>query len=83
MAKVLIPLKEIKKEVKNVLENYKIPYSEIQVSKNEKNEDNVEFIISIKGGKKIPFEKTIKYREILYKELIPIYGDKFIVSYIP
>ncbi len=83
MAKVLVPLKGIAKEVKHVLEKHKIPYTEIKVSQNEKNEDNIEFIISIKGGKRVPFEKTLEYREILYKELIPIYGDRFIVSYIP
>ena len=83
MAKVLIPLKNVAKEVEHIMKKYKIPYSEIRVSQNEKNEDDIEFIISIKGGKKVPFEKTIKYREILYKELTPIYGDKFIVAYIP
>lgn len=83
MAKVIVPLKNIANEVENVLKKYNIPYSEIKVSKNEKREDNVEFIISIKGGKRVPFEKTIEYREILYKELIPIFGDVFIVSYIP
>ncbi len=83
MAKVLVPLKNVAKETQHVLEKYKIPYSEIKVSKNENKEDNIEFIISIKGGKKVPFEKTIEYRELLYKELIPIFGDVFIVSYIP
>jgi galactitol-specific phosphotransferase system IIB component len=83
VAKVIVPLKNIANEVENVLKKYNIPYSEIKVSKNEKREDNVEFIISIKGGKRVPFEKTIEYREILYKELIPIFGDVFIVSYIP
>jgi len=82
MAKVLVPLKNVAKETQHILDKYKIPYSEIQVSRNDKEEDNVEFIISIKGGKKVPFERTLEYREILYKELIPIFGDVFIVSYI-
>ncbi|EDP73078.1 hypothetical protein [Hydrogenivirga sp. 128-5-R1-1] len=83
MAKVLVPLKNVAKETQHVLDKYKIPYSEIRVSENEKKEDNIEFIISIKGGKKVSFEKTLEYRELLYRELIPIFGDVFIVSYIP
>ncbi|MBK3332784.1 hypothetical protein GWK41_06850 [Persephonella atlantica] len=83
MPKVKVPLKEIAKLTKRLLEKNNIPYDEIKVSEGEK-EDEVDYIIAVYTKKVLPFNKMMEIRRKLYDDLKEILeGGRFVVAYLP
>ena len=83
MPKLEVPLKELGKHVRNILDKNNISYDEIRISKGEK-QDDVDYIIAIFSSKKMPFNRATEIQIEIYKNLKEILnGEKFVVSYQP
>ena len=78
-----ISLKDIGKEVANILQSKNIPYSEIKVSTADKFDGiTKKYIVSI-YYKNIPFSKSLEIEKELSKIIEERLGKDILVAYIP
>jgi len=78
-----LSLKEIGKEVVNILYSNNIPYTEIKLSTADKSDGiNKKYIVSI-YYKNMPFSKALQIEEKLNKIIEENLGKDILVAYVP